>query len=85
MSESTAMIEEKYRQVYEEELRGLERRCENDPTCTVAELTGLLKSLYVNDGNDWTGRGQLQDAVVAATIAAYEYFIAELKKKNAAP
>lgn len=79
MSETTEIIDEKYRHVYDEELRGLERRWANDKQCTIADLEGILKALYVHDGNDWTGRGQLQDAVVAATIAAYEHFIAEHK------
>ncbi len=85
MSESTALFEERYRQVYDEELRGLERRCEHDPTCGVDELKGVLKALYVREGNDLEGRGQLQDAALSATIAAYEHFIEDKKKDGAAP
>jgi hypothetical protein len=31
------------------------------------------------DGADWAGRGEVQDIIMAATIAAYEHFIAEWK------
>jgi hypothetical protein len=34
------------------------------------------------DGADWGGRGGVQDAVMAATIAAYEHFIARWQAEN---
>jgi hypothetical protein len=37
------------------------------------------------DGADWGGRGDLQDTVLYATIAAYEHVIAEWKKSDAEP
>lgn len=84
MSESTELFEHRYKQVYEEEIRGLERRCAHDPSCDAAELRGVLKALYVREGNDIEGRGQLQDAALSATIAAYEHFIAELNAREEA-
>jgi hypothetical protein len=83
MSESTDWIEEKYREVYEEELVGLERRRKNDSTCTLADISGLLHHLYIMEGNDWCGRGQVQETSLSATIAAYEHFIADWKKESA--
>jgi len=80
MSETTEWIDEKYLVVFEEELLGLERRRENDPHFTVSDAAGVLQHLYIMDGNDWTGRGQVQDVTMAATIAAYEKFISEWKK-----
>lgn len=85
MSETTRILDEKYAEVYAEELRGLERRMENDRNCTLGDLEGILKHLYIYYGNDWTGRGMLQDTVLSATIAAYEYFIGELKKSLSNP
>jgi hypothetical protein len=67
----------KYAETFEEELRGLERRRQLDPVCTAEDLEGILKNLYIMDGADWGGRGDVQDTVMAATIAAYEYFIAQ--------
>jgi len=70
----------KYTETFEEELRGLERRRAADPSCTVADIEGILKNLYIMDGADWGGRGGVQDIVIAATIAAYEHFIADWEK-----
>jgi len=82
MSETTQWIDEKYSQVYEEELRGLGRRREHDPLFTVQDAKGILQNLYIMEGNDWTGRGQLQDASLSATINAYEHFIAAWQKEG---
>jgi hypothetical protein len=69
----------KYKEVFEEELRGLNRRRKADPRCTVEDIEGVLQHLYIMDGADWYGRGDVQDITMAATIAAYEYFIAQWK------
>ena len=68
-----------YEKTLELELRGLRRRRESDPACAVADLEGTLRHLYSMDGADWGGRGELQDLILAATIAAYEQFIARWK------
>jgi len=39
----------------------------------------MLQHLYIMDGADWYGRGDVQDITMAATIAAYEHFIAQWK------
>jgi hypothetical protein len=69
----------KYTETFEEELRGLERRRAADPNCTVADIEGTLRNLYIMDGADWGGRGGVQDVTMAATIAAYEHFISGWK------
>ncbi|MDR3343168.1 MAG: hypothetical protein LBT14_10390 [Treponema sp.] len=69
----------KYEETFEQELRGLERRRESDQSCRVEDLEGLLRHLYIMDGADWAGRGEVQDIIMAATIAAYEQVIAEWK------
>ncbi|MDR1107025.1 MAG: hypothetical protein LBL44_11765 [Treponema sp.] len=71
--------ERTYTETFEGELRGLCRRRESDPSCTVQDIEGVLRHLYVLDGGDWAGRGDLQDVVMAATIAAHEHFIAGWK------
>jgi hypothetical protein len=72
----------KYEETFEQEIRGLQRRRESDPACTVADLEGTLRHLYNMDGADWGGRGDLQDTVMTATIAAYEQFIARWKAET---
>ncbi|MDR1899309.1 MAG: hypothetical protein LBQ55_04815 [Treponema sp.] len=82
MAASVEWRDIKYRETFEQEFRGLRRRREADPACTVESLEGTLKHLYVMDGADWGGRGELQDIVMAATIAAYEEFIAEWRAEK---
>jgi hypothetical protein len=45
-------------------------------------LEGILKALYIMDGADQGGRGDVQDTIMAATIAAYELFITEWKAES---
>ncbi len=84
MSESTQWLDDAYEQVLEEEKRGLERRRQHDPNLTIDDIQGILDNLYINDGNNWEGRGPLADVVFAATIAAYEMYIEEWKKEISA-
>ena len=79
MNESADWQDKKYNEIFEQEIRGLKRRCENSSDCKIKDLEGILKNLYIMDGSDHGGRGALQDIIMAATIAAYEYFIAQLK------
>jgi hypothetical protein len=82
MGVSEEWREIKYRQTFEEETRGLARRREADPGCKVDDLQGILKHLYIMDGADQGGRGEVQDTIMAATIAAYEHFIAQWKAES---
>jgi hypothetical protein len=79
MHSSTDWRDIKYRETFEEELRGLQRRRASDSALTIEDIEGTLKHLYIMDGSDWVGRGGVQDMAMAATIAAYERFIAEWK------
>ena len=81
MNEIIDWQEESYRETFEEELRGLTRRFQNNPCCAVEELEMVLDGLYIAEGNNWEGRGSAQDTILSATIAAYEYFINQLKTK----
>jgi hypothetical protein len=85
VSVSEQWRETKYADTFDEELRGLERRRAAQPGCTVEDIEGILKHLYIMDGADWGGRGDVQDTVMAATIAAYEHFIAQWKAEMDAP
>jgi hypothetical protein len=79
MSSSVAWRDVKYTEIFEQELRGLERRRKSDPLCQVEDIERVLQNLYIMDGADWYGRGDVQDITMAATIAAYEHFIAQWK------
>ncbi|MCL1815834.1 MAG: hypothetical protein FWG27_08470 [Treponema sp.] len=79
MPGSTDWMDESYRESYEEELRGIRRRLASDPSCSAEDLQGTLKNLYIMEGSDWQGRGEVQNTSLAAIIAAYETVIGELQ------
>jgi hypothetical protein len=72
-----------YEETLESVLNGLETRRMRDPSFSMEDAEGALKSLYVQEGNDWCSRGMLQDAILAATIAAHEQFIASWEAESA--
>jgi hypothetical protein len=71
-----------YAKTLDQETLGLERRRAADPACTAADIEGALRSLYVLDGADWIGRGEVQDIAMAATIAAYEHTVAKWRSED---
>jgi len=77
------IMDDKYTEIYEEELRGIERRRQQDPNLTVEMLEGTLQALYHIEGDDWEGRGPLRDEMISAEIAAYETYIHNWKKSLA--
>lgn len=82
MNGTTDWRDAKYEETFEQELLGLERRCSLDSSCTVEDIEGTLRHLYHMQGSDWVGRGELQDLILQATIAAHEAFIERLKAKR---
>jgi hypothetical protein len=82
---STGWRDQKHDEVFEGVLRGLKRRRQIDPGFGLADAEGTLTHLYVQDGNDQDARGELGDVVLGATIAAYEYYIAEWKAERPGP
>ncbi|MDR0389893.1 MAG: hypothetical protein LBH73_07470 [Spirochaetaceae bacterium] len=82
MAESADWRENTYEHTLEEELLGLERRLKSDPDCTLESLEGILTHLYHSEGADWGGRGEVQNIILSATIAAYELIVARLKKSG---
>lgn len=74
--------ERKYEETFEGELAGLATRRRIDPSFTIDDAEGTLRHLYIQEGNDQGGRGSLQDAILGATIAAYEQFIDAWRKER---
>jgi len=73
MGEVDCWENDKFREVFEDEMRGLERRVAHDPSCSIEELEGILDSLYALA--DRNNEGRVQEIVFQATISAYEVFI----------
>ncbi len=66
-----------YERAFHETCVQIEMRRGSDPSFTREALRGMLESAYVDEGNDWQGRGALGDTILSATIAAYEHVLAE--------
>ena len=72
---TTEWKEKTYDDTYDKTQRSLVRRRADDPSFDLESARGVLKHLYIQDGNDWGGRGELQDIVMKATLDAYEHFL----------
>ena len=51
----------------------------HDEDFSVRDIERQLATFYVDEGNDWTGRGMAGDVVKSATIAATEAFLARVR------
>ena len=52
------------------------------PDQAETQIRGILRNLYINQGLDWTGRGEACNAALEASIAAYECILVELKDRR---
>jgi hypothetical protein len=75
----------KYDEVFEQTCAQVELRRRHDPSFSLEQLEGILRTAYVDEGNDWVGRGAVQDIVLSATIAAYEHVLAEWRHRRGSP
>ncbi|MDR2516410.1 MAG: hypothetical protein LBC88_03400 [Spirochaetaceae bacterium] len=82
MAGSVDWREKRYREIFADSVRGIMRRRERDPSFSAADLEGTLASLYIMDGADWGGRGEVQDISLSATIAAHERVLAEWRAET---
>jgi SAM-dependent methyltransferase len=69
-----------YQSTFDMTLSALEDRREKDTKFNIQQMEALLETEYINQGNDWDGRGELFHLKQDATIAAYEHFLAEWRK-----
>ena len=75
----TTYIDERYDDAFESVHNSLSVMAQQDPNRAAEYVRGILKSLYIRQGNDGTGRGAIGNASLDASIAAYECILAELK------
>ncbi|MFO7781475.1 MAG: hypothetical protein R6W94_07585 [Spirochaetia bacterium] len=74
--------EEKFKEIYEKTFDQLEYRWNHDDDFSVKDLERQLETFYVDEGNDWAGRGLPGQVVKSATIAATEAFLARLRSSG---
>lgn len=66
-----------YEDTFSNVCKEMRHRRQNDPQFSKEELEGVLRSLYVDQGNDWVGRGEVRDLINEATISACELILSE--------
>lgn len=54
------------------------------PGFDVATVEGELSALYVYEGQDWTGRGELKHAEIKGSILAYQTFLRRWRENRSA-
>lgn len=74
--------EEKFDEIYEKTFDQLEYRWNHDEDFSVKDLERQLETFYVDEGNDWAGRGLPGQVVKSATIAATEAFLERLRSSG---
>ncbi len=79
MAETDNWETEKFNEIFDDELRVLQRRKVYDTTCSIEDLQGILNSLYILEGNG--DKSRVQEISLSASIAAYEQFINSWKNE----
>lgn len=78
----TAYIDERYDDTFDSVYTLLHELATRDPAVADQQIRRTLKSLYVRQGNDWTGRGAIGNAGLDASVAAHEAVLAELQVRE---
>jgi hypothetical protein len=71
----------KYETVFEDVCHFVAYQRETDPEFTMARLEGLLQMAYQRSGDDWDGRGLVNQLALSATVAAYEHCLTAWKQE----
>jgi hypothetical protein len=71
-------VEQRYEDAYESIHAALIEQARQNPFEAERSIRQTLTSLYIRQGNDWTGRGAVGNAGIDATIAAHECVLAEV-------
>ena len=74
--------EKKYNEVFKAMYRYLEQRRRDDATFNIARLEDMLNAAYFRQGDDWLGKGVLYEIKMAATVAAYESYLAAWREEE---
>ena len=76
------MKEDLYEEAFEDAILFVLRKRRLKPDFTIDDLEKLLQAEYVQQGNDWVGRGELATLNQNARIAAYETLLAEWREET---
>jgi hypothetical protein len=71
--------EQKYDEMFDDVVATSELRRRQDPSFSIADLEAILHAQYVDQDNDWIGRGAAFEIKQKATIDAYEHMLRKWK------
>jgi len=71
-------LDQRYDDTFEAVFEALYEMARMTPVNAERHIRQTLKYLYVRQGNDWTGRGDIGNAGLDASVAAHEAVLAEL-------
>ena len=71
-------LEELYDTTFASVHEMLREQARRNPERVAHQIRQVLKTLYVQQGNDWAGRGVVGDTSIDASIAAHESILADL-------
>jgi len=71
------LMERVYDDAFDDAYASFSMRRQSDPSFTREYMEGLLSSLYVQQGNNWDGRGQTRETAHCALIAAAELVVSQ--------
>lgn len=78
----TAYLDERYEDTFDSVYAVLQVLVQKNPAQATLHIRQTLKSLYIRQGNDWTGRGAIGNAGLDASVAAHEAVLAELTTRT---
>jgi len=73
----------KYEDVFEQTCRYVRQRRATDPQFNLEAMVRLLETQYANQGNQPAVKGTVQQITEAATVAAFEYALAQWQQEEA--
>lgn len=74
--------ERRFDEIFDQTMHHLKQLRAHDPGFNLEKLKGMLEAEYVNQGNDWAGRGEVGNISSEATIAAYQQYLARWEKEE---
>ncbi len=76
-------LEARFDEAYDKIYYSIKDQLQSDPNYTYAHLKAFAESLYIHEGHDWYGRGELFQVKINAQIAAAETLLEEFKHLEA--
>jgi hypothetical protein len=67
-----------YERNYKQTLAHLEAQ-KNSSSWDLEDIKKELEALYIYEGQAWSGRGELKEAEIGSSIAAYEAFLSQFE------